>query len=96
MLSEKSIFSRWGTASSAAGDPEEGMLDSMKLRIEDLSTSYGLTQREIEVLHLLAQGKTNAQIGQDMFIAEGTVKAHVQHIYQKLDVHSRKELLALF
>lgn len=95
MLSEKSIFSRWGTASSAAGDPEEGMLDSMKLRIEDLSTSYGLTQREIEVLHLLAQGKTNAQIGQDMFIAEGTVKAHVQHIYQKLDVHSRKELLAL-
>ena len=67
----------------------------MKLRIEDLSTSYGLTQREIEVLHLLAQGKTNAQIGQDMFIAEGTVKAHVQHIYQKLDVHSRKELLAL-
>lgn len=95
MLSEKSIFSRWGTAFSAAGEPEEGMLDSMKLRIEDLSTSYGLTQREIEVLHLLAQGKTNAQIGQDMFIAEGTVKAHVQHIYQKLDVHSRKELLAL-
>ena len=95
MLSEKSIFSRWGTAFSAAGEPEEGMLDSMKLRIEDLSTSYGLTQREIEVLHLLAQGKTNAQIGQDMFIAEGTVKAHVQHIYQKLDVHSRKELFAL-
>lgn len=95
MLSEKSIFSRWGTASSAAEDPEEGMLDSMKLRIEDLSTSYGLTQREIEVLHLLAQGKTNAQIGQDMLIAEGTVKAHVQHIYQKLDVHSRKELFAL-
>ena len=47
------------------------------------------------MLHLLAQGKTNAEIGQDMFIAEGTVKAHVQHIYQKLDVHSHKELFAL-
>ena len=95
MLSEKSIFSRWGTAFPVADESEKEMLDGMKLRIDDLSTSYGLTQREIEVLHLLAQGKTNAEIGQDMFIAEGTVKAHVQHIYQKLDVHSRKELFAL-
>lgn len=54
---------------------------------------YALTQRESEVLILLAQGKTVKGIGSDMFIAEGTVKAHIQHIYQKMDVHSRAELM---
>ena len=62
-------------------------------RIDGLATFYGLTQRETEVLMLLAQGKSVRGIGLDMFIAEGTVKAHIQHIYQKLDVHNRQELL---
>lgn len=35
-------------------------------------------------------------IAEDMFIAEGTVKAHIQHIYAKLGIHSRKELFSLF
>ena len=43
----------------------------------------------------MAEGKTNHGISQDMFIAESTVKVHVQHIYQKLGIHSRKELARL-
>lgn len=53
---------------------------------------YGLTDREEEILYLLAQHKKVPTIAKDMFIAQGTVKAHVQHIYQKMGVHSRTEL----
>lgn len=98
MLTEKSAFSRWGASFRAGGDsekPEEDPMAHARTRIDDLSKTYQLTQREIEVLHLMAEGKTNHGIAQDMFIAESTVKVHVQHIYQKLDVHSRKELARL-
>lgn len=68
---------------------------SIAIRINSLAASHGLTEREVEVVFLAVQGKTNSQIGQDMFISLGTVKAHMSHIYRKLDVHSRKELMAL-
>lgn len=98
MLTEKSAFSQWGANIHANGDNEETdgyPMAGVRARIEDLSQAYQLTQREIEVLHLMAEGKTNHGIAQDMFIAESTVKVHVRHIYQKLDVHSRKELTRL-
>ena len=43
---------------------------------------------------LLYRGYTNRQIGEELYIAETTVKKHVSHIYQKLDVYSRKEFRA--
>ena len=97
MLTEKSAFSQWGAnAHVGSGDGTgEDPVAHVRTRIDDLSQAYQLTQREIEVLHLMAEGKTNYGIAQDMFIAESTVKVHVQHIYQKLDVHSRKELARL-
>ena len=97
MLTEKSAFSQWGAnVHAGSGDgTEEDPVAHVRTRIDDLSQAYQLTQREIEVLHLMAEGKTNHGIAQDMFIAESTVKVHVQHIYQKLDVHSRKELARL-
>ena len=48
--------------------------------------------REQEVLELLIRKKSIQRIADDLFIAPGTVKAHIQHIYVKLDVHSRDEL----
>ena len=56
--------------------------------------SYTLSERELEVAWLLYRGYTNRQIGEALYIAETTVKKHVSHIYQKMDVQSRKEFRA--
>ena len=53
-----------------------------------------LSQRELEVLHLMALGKTNQEIAQQLVVAPGTVKAHAASIYRKLDVTNRTEAVA--
>jgi LuxR family maltose regulon positive regulatory protein len=53
-----------------------------------------LSRRELEVLHLIALGKTNQEIAQELVIARGTVKAHAASIYRKLDVANRTEAVA--
>jgi predicted ATPase/DNA-binding CsgD family transcriptional regulator len=53
-----------------------------------------LTERELEVLRLLAAGQSNAEIADSLVVAIGTVKAHIQHIYRKVDAHSRTHALA--
>jgi DNA-binding NarL/FixJ family response regulator len=50
-----------------------------------------LTPREIEVLELLAQGKTNREIAEDFVVSVGTVKNHVEHLISKLEVSDRTE-----
>jgi DNA-binding NarL/FixJ family response regulator len=50
-----------------------------------------LTPRELEVLRLVAQGKTNREIAARLMIAPGTVKLHVEHIISKLDVSDRTQ-----
>jgi len=51
----------------------------------------GLTQREVEVLRLIAQGKSNSQISQELVVAEGTARRHVANIYEKIGVANRAE-----
>ena len=53
-----------------------------------------LSEREINVLKLLAQGKSNKEIGSALFISEGTVKSHLKRIFRKLGVMSRTEAIA--
>lgn len=53
-----------------------------------------LTDREVEVLRFLSQGLTTAQTGTEMFISENTVKTHIRHILEKLDVSNRAEAVA--
>ena len=53
-----------------------------------------LTSREVDVLKLMAQGKSNKEIGSALFISEGTVKSHVKSIFAKLNVISRTEAVA--
>src|SRR3712207_8119145 len=52
-----------------------------------------LSERELEVLTLLASGRTNAEIARDLFVAVGTVKSHAGNIYRKLDARNRAEAL---
>jgi LuxR family maltose regulon positive regulatory protein len=53
-----------------------------------------LSQREMEVLCLLAQGRTNQEIARQLFVAPGTVKAHTASIYRKLEAANRTEAVA--
>jgi DNA-binding NarL/FixJ family response regulator len=50
---------------------------------------FGLTDRELAVLRLLAEGRTNTEIGAALFISPKTASVHVTHILRKLDVATR-------
>jgi LuxR family transcriptional regulator, maltose regulon positive regulatory protein len=52
-----------------------------------------LSERELEVLQLIAAGKSNRRIAQELFVTVGTVKTHIRNIYRKLDAHSRTQAL---
>jgi len=59
------------------------------------AASLGLTRREAEVLTLVAEGRSNRQIGQELFITEKTASLHVSHILAKLGVAGRGEAAAI-
>jgi RNA polymerase sigma factor (sigma-70 family) len=48
-----------------------------------------LTRREREILALVAEGMTNAEIGARLWISAGTVRRHLENVYAKLEVHTR-------
>ena len=60
-------------------------------RNDTVIDTLGLTKKEVEVLALLAEGGSNAEIAKALFVSTSTVKTHLIHIYQKLDVARRTE-----
>jgi DNA-binding NarL/FixJ family response regulator len=63
-------------------------------KLAERVSGEALSAREIEVLRRMAAGKSNKEIGAELFISEGTVKTHVKSIFAKLDVVSRTEAVA--
>jgi len=61
----------------------------------EIAAKHGLTSREEEVLALLARGHSAEFIGKTLFVSTHTAKAHTLHIYRKLNLHSREELINL-
>jgi LuxR family maltose regulon positive regulatory protein len=53
-----------------------------------------LSRREVEVLELVAIGRSNAEIAGELYLSVGTVKAHVHHIFGKLLVRNRSQAVA--
>ena len=88
---------RFATMRAAIGDAEPAVGIAAALALtpsEDAQkapvvNARGLTQREHEVLRLLATGKSNQEIADILFVSRGTVKAHVTRILGKLEVNSR-------
>lgn len=72
---------------SAASDLER--LDAPGARGRRGRADHGLTPREVEVLELVATGRTNRAIAEDLFISEKTVARHISNIFTKLGVSSR-------
>ena len=62
-------------------------------RGEDQTSFEGLTEREREVLRLIAQGKTTTEIAQFLFLSPHTVETHRDHIMGKLNLHRKAELI---
>ena len=74
-------------------DPEE--FASIDERCGQLAREYELTERELDVLKLLAKGRSKAYIAEALVISENTVRGHARRLYAKLDVHTRDELQGL-
>jgi two-component system NarL family response regulator len=63
-------------------------------KLAERVSGSALTAREMEVLQRMAAGKSNKEIGGELFISEGTIKSHIKSIFTKLDVVSRTEAVA--
>lgn len=84
-----------GTASSPApsdAPSDDGRIDRGCAAV---AGRFGLTNREEDVLALLAHGRTSPVIQKKLTVSHNTVKSHVRHIYAKLGVHSQQELIDL-
>ena len=73
----------------ASGSLQEALVGRCRVIAEE----YGLTKRESEILPYLAQGYSLPYIRNELYIAQSTIDTHVRHIYKKLDIHSREELI---
>jgi DNA-binding NarL/FixJ family response regulator len=77
----RTVFQQLGAA------PDLARLDSLSGRVAD--DTHGLSARELEVLRLVAAGKTNREIASELVVSEHTVARHMQNIFAKLGVSSR-------
>ncbi len=64
-------------------------------KLAEHMSSDALTARQLEVLHCLAEGKSNIEIAGALFISEGTVKAHVKAILHKLEARDRTQAITI-
>ena len=69
--------------------------DLFQARCDAIAEEYHLTPREREVFAMLARGRNREYIQEKLVVSRNTVKAHVRHVYEKLDIHSHQELIDL-
>jgi len=67
----------------------------LQQRCDQLRERYGLSEREVEVLRYLSRGYSQVYIAKELYISENTVRTHTRHIYTKMGIESREELLSL-
>jgi DNA-binding CsgD family transcriptional regulator len=62
---------------------------------EDRLKDLGITKRELEILELMAQGMSNREIAQRLFVSENTVKTHSTHLFDKLSARRRTQAVQI-
>ncbi|HMC39516.1 MAG TPA: response regulator transcription factor, partial [Acidimicrobiales bacterium] len=94
-----------GRALEAAASGQAVLDPAVQARLVDVATlpavrteqghlPDGLTQREAEVLRLIAAGRSNNEIGRELFVSEATVKTHVNRIFAKTGSRDRAQAVA--
>lgn len=74
---------------AAAGESALAPVIATRLLDRMRAPRVSLSSREIEVLELVASGRSNSEVADQLFVSETTVKSHLAHIFSKLDVSSR-------
>jgi len=72
--------------------PSQAVTTKELMRQEGLAP---LTERELQILHLLEKGLTNREIASELVVTPGTVKLHTKHVYRKLSVNNRQTAVIL-
>ena len=68
---------------------------SLDGRCVELGRARGLSDREVEIIALVAKGRSGTYVAEALCISPNTVKSHMRRIYEKLDIHSKQELMSL-
>lgn len=106
MIDITSIDEKKASKKEKTGDPRTGITPSsdrkegsdfhprpFRDRCSLVAAQYRLTPRETEIMTLFAKGRSNVRIQEELVLSRGTVTTHLQHVYQKVGVHSKQELL---
>lgn len=78
-----------------AAMPKRPAASPFRDKMRQVASRFALSERELEVMTLVAKGRSAARIADDLSVSPATVNSHVSHIYRKLGVHSRQQLLDL-
>ncbi|MEO3775916.1 helix-turn-helix transcriptional regulator [Micromonospora sp. B11E3] len=79
---------------SAGGEPSEAPEETRSGPARGPRSQIGLTERELQVLLGMAEGKSNAEIGRELFVSEDTVKTHARRLFRKLGARDRAHAVA--
>lgn len=92
-LSDKDFDSTWGMTLHTDSKRLPDTRRTTEEKASSIARIQGLTRREEEILVMLLEDKTISAIEDALFISNSTAKTHLRHIYKKLNVHSKQELI---
>lgn len=72
---------------------QEMRQQAMRTNVEIMGRRYSLSEREVDVLTLIALGHTQKRAAEELFISTNTLHTHMRHVYEKTGLHSRQEVL---
>jgi DNA-binding CsgD family transcriptional regulator len=96
-LGERTFATEWATGRATSPEEAAGFalrLDNLESTAEAVPGRSRLTRREQDVTELVARGLTNRQVAEQLLVTPRTIETHLEHIFVKLGVQSRTELVA--